>query len=97
MNREKAEDACHDVFLNVPRNLASLDFNRNITGWLLTVARNHCYDIYRADSREFTIEFPPEVLADSSMKPEDNLGQYSDITRRRSRARFLSPYRLLRG
>ncbi len=50
-HRERAEDACHDVFLKVQNNLDRLDHGRDCTPWLLRIARNHCYDILRKEQR----------------------------------------------
>ena len=73
MNRERAEDACHDVFLKVQQNIDKLDLNKNRTGWLLSIARNHCYDMYRKEKHSFPAEYLPDMLEDCSIGPEEQL------------------------
>jgi RNA polymerase sigma-70 factor (ECF subfamily) len=73
VNREMAEDACHDVFLKVQKNLDSLDADRNCTPWLLRIARNHCYDIYRKERRMYPEVDLENTLKEGSMGPEERL------------------------
>ena len=73
MNRERAEDACHDVFLKVQKNIDRLDLRKNRTGWLLGIARNHCYDIYRKEKLSFPAANLQDTLKDGSKGPEEQL------------------------
>jgi len=73
MNRERAEDACHDVFLKVHGSIGSLDRSRDCTPWLLRIARNHCYDIIRKERRLLDCEHFEAFLRDDSPGPEDSL------------------------
>lgn len=73
LNREMAEDACHDVFLKAQKNLDTLDVDRNCTPWLLRIARNHCYDLYRKERRMYTGVDLENTLIESSMGPEERL------------------------
>lgn len=73
MNREEAEDACHDVFLKVQKNIKTLDVRKSTTGWLLRIARNHCYDIYKKEKHSFPRENLQDMLKDGSKGPEQQL------------------------
>ena len=73
MNRERAEDACHDVFLKVQKNIGTLDRSRDCTAWLLRVARNHCYDMLRKERRIRDCEHLTDLLRERSLGPEDRL------------------------
>jgi RNA polymerase sigma-70 factor, ECF subfamily len=79
MNRERAEDACHDVFLKVQKNIDKLDERKNRSGWLLSIARNHCYDIYRKEKHSFPAEYLPYMLEDGSNGPEEQLLEKEQI------------------
>jgi RNA polymerase sigma-70 factor (ECF subfamily) len=48
---EEAEDLMQDVFLRIFRGLARFDREANFNTWLMSVARNHCIDHYRAKKR----------------------------------------------
>ncbi len=80
MNRERAEDACHDVFLKVQMNIDMLDSGRNISAWLLTTTRNHCYDIYRKERHSFSMENLADILKDNSINPEERLLEKERLT-----------------
>ena len=73
MHRERAEDACHDVFLKVQKNLDTLDENRDCTAWLLRIARNHCYDLLRKEKRIYLSDDMERIRCDDSMGPEEHL------------------------
>ncbi len=73
INREKAEDACHDVFIKAQKNIEKLDTRKNVAGWLLSTARNHCYDIYNREKQSFTTGNLQDVLEDHSIGPEAQL------------------------
>jgi RNA polymerase sigma-70 factor (ECF subfamily) len=70
-HRERAEDACHDVFLRVQQNLDRLDHGRDCTPWLLRIARNRCYDILKREHRLTVTDELAGTLPDSSPGPED--------------------------
>jgi RNA polymerase sigma-70 factor, ECF subfamily len=73
MNRERAEDACHDVFLKVHKNIEKLDVGKNTAGWLLSIARNHCYDLYQKEKRSFPRDNLQDILEDGAIGPEQQL------------------------
>ncbi len=50
-NREDAEDACQDTFIQVFRNLGRYDRNRNFKTWLLTIAYRRALDMIRKRRR----------------------------------------------
>ena len=72
-NRERAEDACHDVFLKAQKNIDKLDLKRNRAAWLLRIARNHCYDVYRKEKHSFPSENLQDILIDNSIGIEERL------------------------
>lgn len=73
MNREMAEDACHDVFLKLQKNIDCIDESRNSTPWLLRVARNHCYDICRREKHSFPSDSLEHHLREKSKGPAERL------------------------
>jgi RNA polymerase sigma-70 factor, ECF subfamily len=79
MNRERAEDACHDVFIKAQKNIKKLDSRKNIAGWLLSTARNLCYDIYNKEKLSFPTDNLQYVLEDKSPDPEASLIEKEQI------------------
>lgn len=79
MNREMAEDACHDVFLKVQQHIGTIDSGKNTTAWLFRIARNHCYDIYRKEKRSIAKESLENILEERSMGPEELLLQKEKV------------------
>ena len=73
MNREMAEDACHDVFLKVQKNINKMDRGKNCTAWIFRIARNHCYDMYRREKRSIANDCLENTLQERSMGPEERL------------------------
>jgi RNA polymerase sigma-70 factor (ECF subfamily) len=72
-NRERAEDACHDVFLKVQSNIEKLDHRKNCAAWLLRIARNHCYDVYRKEKRLLLCEDVGNTVRERGLDPEERL------------------------
>lgn len=50
-SREKAEDACSEVFLKLQRSIESYDGSIPLLAWLLRVAANKCIDALRRGQR----------------------------------------------
>ena len=50
-NREDAEDACQETFINVFQNLDKFDFDRSFKDWLFTILYNRCIDRVRKRNR----------------------------------------------
>jgi RNA polymerase sigma-70 factor (ECF subfamily) len=50
-NREDAEDACQEAFVQVYLNLQKFDFTRNFKDWFFTILSNRCLDQIRKRSR----------------------------------------------
>ncbi len=50
-NREDAEDACQEAFIQVYLNLEKFDFTRNFKDWFFTILSNRCLDQLRKRSR----------------------------------------------
>jgi RNA polymerase sigma-70 factor, ECF subfamily len=51
-SREDAEDACSDVFVRLPRGIASYNGSVPFERWLFSVAGHHCIDRIRRRRRE---------------------------------------------
>lgn len=69
-NRESAADLAQEVFARAYQHLSSFQGQSKFSSWLFTIARNHCLNAIRANSREAT-----ELKADVE---EDFLGEIPD-------------------
>lgn len=78
-NREDAEDACQEAFINVFQNLDKFDFNRNFKDWLFTILYNRCIDKVRKRNRFYNfynkkkIEYHSNNNSNHKMNPESTL------------------------
>lgn len=76
-NREDAEDACQDTFINVFQNLDKFDFERSFKDWLFTILYNRCIDRVRKRNRFYNfynkkkIEYHDNINSNPSMNPEN--------------------------
>lgn len=50
-NREDAEDACQEAFVQVYLNLEKFDFTKNFKDWFFTILSNRCLDQLRKRTR----------------------------------------------
>jgi len=50
-NRDDAEDACQELFIQVYRNLGSYDPNRSFSNWIYTILYRRCLDHLRKRRR----------------------------------------------
>jgi RNA polymerase sigma-70 factor (ECF subfamily) len=66
-----AEDAAHEVFLRVQRNLDAYNPAYCISNWILKIASNYCMDLLRKRAREkrLFVADPPDVPDPSSNRP----------------------------
>jgi RNA polymerase sigma-70 factor (ECF subfamily) len=55
-NRDDAEDACQELFIQVYRNLRSYDPNRSFKNWLYTILYRRCLDQLRKRRRNLDLE-----------------------------------------
>ncbi len=78
-NREDAEDACQEAFINVFQNLDKFDFERNFKDWLFTILYNRCIDKVRKRNRFYNfynkkkIEYHSNNNSNNKMNPERTL------------------------
>ena len=72
-NREDAEDACQETFINVFQNLDKFDFERNFKDWLFTILYNRCIDRVRKRNRFYNF------YNKRKMEYHDNNNSYSDF------------------
>ncbi|MBN2369192.1 MAG: RNA polymerase sigma factor [Vicinamibacteria bacterium] len=65
---DAAEDLMQEIFLRVFNGLARFDQNASFSAWLMSVARHHCIDNYRARkrAREVSLEDQAELRATES-------------------------------
>ena len=54
-NREDAEDACQEAFIQVFRNLGRYDGRAGFQTWLLTILYRRCLDVIRKRKRAFRL------------------------------------------
>ncbi len=73
MNRETAEDATHDVFIKIQDRMLKGDPVPDRLSWILTVARNRCYDILRKERHLDFSEVPLDELPGKNGTPETDL------------------------
>lgn len=73
MNRETAEDVTQDVFIKIQVRMLKGDPVPNRLSWILTVARNRCYDILRKERRLDFSETPVDELPTKTGTPETTL------------------------
>jgi len=55
-NRDDAEDACQELFIQVYRNLRSYDPNKSFKNWLYTILYRRCLDRLRKRRRMVDLE-----------------------------------------
>jgi RNA polymerase sigma-70 factor (ECF subfamily) len=70
-NTEGAEDAVHDVFLKYSDTIKQFDGKCNIKTWLLTLTRNHCFNIIK--SKGYIHSDLDEVDSMNSFSPDMEL------------------------
>jgi RNA polymerase sigma-70 factor (ECF subfamily) len=78
-NRESAADMAQEVFTRAYQNLGSFQGQSKFSSWLFTIARNHCLNTIRVNSRQAT-ELKADVeddffgeIPDSSERPDAGL------------------------
>ncbi len=68
-DREKAEEALQDTFVNVYRKLGSFDNKAKFSTWLYTIVANNCLMSRRKRKRQ-TLEEPLELLDHPASSPD---------------------------
>lgn len=72
-----AEDAAHEVFLRVHRNLGTYNPDYSISNWIMKIASNYCVDLLRKRTRERQLFIPdPGDSLDPSL---DRPGPLADL------------------
>lgn len=75
-NREDAEDACQETFINVFQNLGKFDFERSFKDWLFTILYNRCIDRVRKRNRFYhffnrkKVDYHDSLSSYRNMNPE---------------------------
>jgi len=54
-NREDAEDACQEMFLQTYHNLDRFDMNKSFSNWLFSILYKRCLDLLRKRRRFFDL------------------------------------------
>ncbi|MGC1853718.1 MAG: sigma-70 family RNA polymerase sigma factor [Solirubrobacterales bacterium] len=70
VGRADAEDCFQETFLAALRAYPRLDDDRNLRGWLLTIAHHKAIDHHRANGRRPLPVAEPEEIAGASTEPE---------------------------
>ena len=75
VGREGAEDCFQETFLAALRAYPKLEDDRNLRGWLLTIAHRKAIDHHRANGRKpVPVAEPAELAAPNGMpEPDDGL------------------------
>ncbi len=87
-NREDAEDACQETFINIIQNLDKFDFDRNFKDWLFTILYNRCIDKVRKRNRFYNfynkkkVEYNSNHNSHYTMNPENTLPMSDSLLRR---------------
>jgi RNA polymerase sigma-70 factor (ECF subfamily) len=64
-NRQDAEDACQDTFIQVYRNLGKFDFQKSFANWFYSILYKRCLDRIRKRKRFF--RFYQKIKAEPSL------------------------------
>jgi RNA polymerase sigma factor (sigma-70 family) len=70
VGRGEADDCFQETFLAALRAYPELDDDRNLRGWLLTIAHRKAIDHHRANGRRPLPVAEPEELSGSTAEPE---------------------------
>ncbi len=77
-----AEDALHDAFVRVARNMSKIDFSRNTRALLLTIVKNVSLTMLRKREREIPTEVPElmrNIAPDNEAGVKDALDAVSRV------------------
>jgi RNA polymerase sigma factor (sigma-70 family) len=77
VGREGAEDCFQETFLAALRAYPKLDDDRNLRGWLLTIAHRKAIDHHRANGRRPLPVAEAAELAGASTEPELDAGVWA--------------------
>jgi RNA polymerase sigma factor (sigma-70 family) len=88
---QDVEDVVQDSFVRAYKHLASFDLDRKFSAWLLTIARNLLFDLYKKNSRSLSsTDVVIDILSASSASPQEEAAQPSEIIIRRERFRRIT-------
>lgn len=88
---QDVEDVVQDSFVRAYKHLASFDLDRKFSAWLLTIARNLLFDLYKKNSRSLSsTDVVIDILSASSASPHEEAAQPSEIIIRRERFRRIT-------
>jgi len=70
---EEAEDLTQEIFMKIYTSLPKYDPKKNLTAWVLTLAKNHLIDTYRRTKREKTQrdDFDENLPVEMESGPEE--------------------------
>jgi RNA polymerase sigma-70 factor (ECF subfamily) len=87
---QDVEDVVQEAFVRAYRHLRGFDQSRKFSAWLLTIARNLLFDLYKKNSRTLSsTDVVLEILSASSVSTSEETEQPSEIIMRRERFRRL--------
>ena len=67
-DRERAEDASQDVWIKVIKNASKYKSSGKFRAWLLQIARNTCFSLFREIKKNFSEEVSENEVEDVSQK-----------------------------
>jgi RNA polymerase sigma factor (sigma-70 family) len=79
VGRADAEDCFQETFLAALRAYPKLKDDRNLRGWLLTIAHRKAIDHHRANGRRAIPVAEPEELAGATAEPELDEGIWARV------------------
>jgi RNA polymerase sigma factor (sigma-70 family) len=85
---DAAEDAFQETFLRALRAYPSLEHDRHLRAWVLTIARNVAFDIFRRE-RASSAEIPDLESVDEPLPYEELRRLTADLPQRERAAVFL--------
>jgi RNA polymerase sigma-70 factor (ECF subfamily) len=78
-NREDAEDACQEAFVQVYLNLEKFDFTKNFKDWFFTILSNRCLDLLRKRTRFIKFFKTQKVEFKKRMSQTSSNPEYSPL------------------
>jgi RNA polymerase sigma-70 factor (ECF subfamily) len=91
LDGNKAEDACQDVLLKLLTRFQDGDKRCRDLAWILTVARNHCYDMIRKERRIVDSDCTEHQLESVYKGPEEELLRNEEVLSIRNQLKSMPP------
>lgn len=79
-NYSSAQDVMQDTFMNVKKYALKYKPNTNAKAWILTIAKNSCYNVLKKQKREVVTDFSLDIKDDKPLKLHDETGIIAKTT-----------------